>query len=418
MTGAVEILPPDHAQRAHSELGASSASRWINCPGSVLLARGMPNRSSVYAAAGTAAHELGELCLRSGQEAIEYIDRQVGGFTVDEDTVENVQTYLDTCRDLWGDWREIEARFSLESLAPPVPMFGTGDFVSYDSGARTLSIVDYKNGWLKVNPKANPQLKYYALGALIVLAAADMPPPARVNGIIVQRDVVKPAEFDPLELGEWSIDLMSYARATLQPGAPLAAGPWCKFCPASGNCAEQARSALAAAQAEFSGATITQLPDPRLLTPEQASEALLREDEVSAWFGAVRETASARIWRGIAVPAWKLVPTDPVEKWKDPAEAAELLPMLHDVEPYKAPGVISPAQARGKIAARLVADAATAGQKLTKKAAEAAAKAALKPLIQRVSSGVKLVPDSHPSPAIAITGGGTEFPALPAPETP
>jgi hypothetical protein len=87
-----------------------------------------------------------------------------------------------------------------------------------------------------------------------------------------------------------------------------------------------------------------------------------------------------------------------------------LLQTLHEIDPWRAPTVVSPAQARGKIAARIVAASATVGAKVTKKAAEATAKAALESLIQRVSGGVKLVPDSHPAPAIA--GGGADFPAL------
>ena len=49
----------------HAKLSASSAFRWINCPGSVALADQLPAPgSSAYADEGTLAHALAELKLR------------------------------------------------------------------------------------------------------------------------------------------------------------------------------------------------------------------------------------------------------------------------------------------------------------------------------------------------------------------
>jgi len=53
---------------SHAILGASSASRWIGCPGSVNAIAALPKReverTSLYADEGTAAHNLAERCLR------------------------------------------------------------------------------------------------------------------------------------------------------------------------------------------------------------------------------------------------------------------------------------------------------------------------------------------------------------------
>lgn len=49
---------------AHSNLGASSAKRWMGCPGSnALLEHAPPEQPSKYAAEGTAAHWVGEQLL-------------------------------------------------------------------------------------------------------------------------------------------------------------------------------------------------------------------------------------------------------------------------------------------------------------------------------------------------------------------
>ena len=50
----------------HSPLGASSAERWMNCPGSVRLPGGAwmePDEAPEYQTRGTSAHELAALCL-------------------------------------------------------------------------------------------------------------------------------------------------------------------------------------------------------------------------------------------------------------------------------------------------------------------------------------------------------------------
>ena len=49
------------AVNTHSKLSPSSASRWINCPGSIkLIAQCPESETSVHAAEGTVAHDLGE----------------------------------------------------------------------------------------------------------------------------------------------------------------------------------------------------------------------------------------------------------------------------------------------------------------------------------------------------------------------
>ena len=49
--------------RPHAALGASTAHRWMSCPGSVRLAAGIEAAASTYAEEGAAAHMLAEICL-------------------------------------------------------------------------------------------------------------------------------------------------------------------------------------------------------------------------------------------------------------------------------------------------------------------------------------------------------------------
>jgi hypothetical protein len=50
---------------AHATRSASGNKRWMNCPGSIRLSVGRPNESSEAARLGTAAHGLGEYCLKA-----------------------------------------------------------------------------------------------------------------------------------------------------------------------------------------------------------------------------------------------------------------------------------------------------------------------------------------------------------------
>ena len=45
---------------AHSEIGPSSADRWMNCPASVKRSRGLKSTTSEFAAEGSVAHQLVE----------------------------------------------------------------------------------------------------------------------------------------------------------------------------------------------------------------------------------------------------------------------------------------------------------------------------------------------------------------------
>lgn len=92
---------------AHAILGASSASRWLNCPGSVRLTKDLPDQSSPYAALGSAAHELCDICLNDGSDAAshtgEHITAKGEEFEVDAEMASAVQIYLDYVREILDD---------------------------------------------------------------------------------------------------------------------------------------------------------------------------------------------------------------------------------------------------------------------------------------------------------------------------
>lgn len=329
---------PDHKERAHSKLGASGAHRWIACPGSLRLAAGIPDKETIFAAEGTAAHELCELCLRSDQAAEEYIGRTitVGNhkFEVDEEMAEAVQVYLDTVRAAYapadGDMLMIEERFDLSRVYPG--MFGTGDAGVYKAKDKKLVVIDYKHGkGHAVDADDNPQLKYYGIGMLETPILRGKPV-EKVELVIVQPRAphkdgpVRRWEADVMDLLEFTGDLQVAARLTEDPDAPLAAGPHCKFCAAAGICPKLREQAIADAKLEFAAS-------PEELTDEDLADLLEKADLIKGWIAAVAGEAYRRAEGGAKVPGWKLVQKRAVRKWAgDPDDIAKQLTMLLPLE--------------------------------------------------------------------------------------
>lgn len=442
---ACAVAPP--ALPEHSEHGASSTDRWWNCPASVALSRTLPNEESEYAKEGTRAHALAALCLDWHQDATEYVGRHVLGVEVDAEMAEHVQVYLDQCRTVIK-WTAkptnyaIERRFDLSKFGPPAPMYGTADFVAWSAG--TLYVIDLKYGQgVQVQAAGNPQLKYYALGAMLSLP--DGVSVTNVKAMIVQPrapggPAIRSTDLDPLDLVEWSAELLQRAAATLEPDAPFVPGEWCtkSFCRARYDCKARRDAVVKVAGAEFvevgwagrkcddcggsgecegdlgrlackgcggtgeaydSSKRIVGLSDPRLLSPAEKSALLPAVEMLKKWASDFEAGAIADLSRGVEIPGWKIIPTRPSTDWRSEAEAdAELASDLGDTR-WAPRELLSYAQARDALAKKMPGKNADIRK--------AAAVAALADLVTTSSSGVKLVPDSDPTPSIPTAG--TEF---------
>jgi hypothetical protein len=319
-------------QKAHATLGASKAARWMACPGSVRLSAPFPDEETVFAREGTAAHELGELALRRNLDPITWLDVELKGVKVDEHMVDYVRTYVEHCRSLMplGPYW-IEHRFDLSSLNPPGPMFGTGDFVVYDTARKRLHVVDLKYGrGVVVEVKGNKQLRYYGLGALLspqmhgleihdVEITVVQPRAGHEDGI-VRSEIVG---FD--ELLGFTNDLLAAAQATLDPNAPLAVGAHCTFCPAIAVCPEQHRVAQETAETAFDIMPMATPPAPELMAPEQLAALLPKLGVLDDWISAVRAFAFRELEAGRPVPGYKLVEKRATRKWTDEEEALQAL---------------------------------------------------------------------------------------------
>lgn len=305
---------------AHSYIGASSAWRWLNCPGSVRLYKQLTERKATeYASAGTAAHELCEKCLLSGKDPADYAGETIMAdgieFVVDDAMVSSVRVYVEEVRKdylTYGGTLNVEKSFSLDWLYPG--MFGRNDSsLVPEKPFGTLYVYDYKNGRKAVSAEDNPQLKYYALGAL---GGNNLLLVDKVVCKIIQpnswgKEPVETWDTPAEELYDWAYDVLRPAAVrTEEPDAPCKGGEWCCFCEAAGICPLRRKEALDLL-GPSSGKEIATLPAVEHLTAEEIAKAseFFGGEPFKAWVKSLQAMELNLLQRGVRVPGRKLVET-------------------------------------------------------------------------------------------------------------
>lgn len=376
----------------HARLSPSSAHRWMLCPGAPRLEeQAPPDEGSEYAAEGTAAHALAEMCLRTDSWPCDHLGEEVEGFEVTKDMADAVTVYVRYVRGLPGACY-IEELVSLEDLGLAEDIFGTVDFGSWEPEGRTLYVVDYKHGaGVVVDVADNPQTLCYILGLVLKLRVR----PERIVAAIVQPRAYRDNAIDEVEY-TWD-DLLAFkdelvwaVQAVQEPDAAVGpVGDHCKWCRAKAFCPAQQSNALTVAQDTFAA----EMPDdttdiaPEALTTEQLALVLERAPQVEDWLKAVREYARTLLEAGEEVPGWKLVAKRASRRWADEAEAEAWFRQRYPVKDVYTQKLLSPAQAEKLLKDRprlRVPDG----------------------MIVSSSSGTNLAPADSPKPAITP---GSEF---------
>lgn len=302
---------------AHSIFGASGAHRWIACPGSVQAQAGLPNDDNEASARGTAAHTLAELCLRYDEEPSRHLGEIISvgerSFVVDETMVDAVQSYVEVVRHYAEGAHSImvEQPFDLSHIRPG--MFGTNDACVLRPDGH-LIVIDYKNGYGLVDVVDNPQLKYYALGALHFFASQKLFVD-RVTLVIVQPNAphaegtTRTWDIDPLDLIDFEIALGAAVDRANKPNAPRIPGDHCEYCLAAATCEALTTriNAFAASEfdpvAEISMEKLTQLLDA----------ATIIETRIKAAWALALDIALS----GGEIPGYKLVERKARRNWRD-----------------------------------------------------------------------------------------------------
>ena len=306
---------------AHSSVGASSAGRWMKCPGSVKLCRGLPNVSSPAAAEGTAAHWFAEKSLITGKDVSAFIGDVYKGFICTEFMAAHVQVYVDAVKEAGagGAKLHVEAKFDLSEIFKGA--FGTNDACVITEDV--LHVFDLKYGRNHVvevgtEEEPNPQLLYYALGALCKFQDARV---KQVAITIVQprayhaEGPVRTLTLDVMQVSDFADRLVAAARKTQEAHPELVVGEHCNdyFCLARGIC--PAFKAVAAKEMTFGGDLGGTLVDPLSLTKEARGRVLSNMEMIEAWIKAVKEQAHQDALNGSPPEGWKLVNSRGVRRW-------------------------------------------------------------------------------------------------------
>lgn len=319
---------------AHAKLSPSASKIWLSCPGMPALAAGIPSTTSSYAEEGTLAHSLGEYCLRSDADPLDFVNVQFpqkndGGTApiISEDMARAVKVYTDFCRaeTADGDDVEIEAKLVVDD-----DVYGTGDFVRYRPAEQHLLVADYKHGsGVPVELAGNTQLLIYAVGAARKLGNRGL---KTIKLAIIQPRCpkvppVQEWEFGVDELMEFWEKLDAGIAATKPDDAPTIAGDHCRWCPAAAICPTLRAQTVANIAMDFE--KVSGMIDHDLLSKAMADVPILK-----ARAKAIEELVEQELKAGRKVPGFKLVAGRGQRKWKDEKDATRHLLGLDFKEAY------------------------------------------------------------------------------------
>lgn len=226
--------------KTHYPMSASSAARWIACPGSIEASKNCPPSPTTPAAdEGTAAHLVAEFCLRTGLDLTQGNPGVLVGdreWPVTEEMAQAVRLYVDEVNRCAGQLF-IERRFLLAE-----DMGGTVDAARVDGmgypGLKKVTVFDFKYGRRPVKAEGNPQMMIYAKG-LLNEVGTEYP-----DGLVSLR-IVQPRCSPAVTVWDLSIRafLEEYDRVIVRaverakdPSAPRLAGQHCQYCPAKKTC--------------------------------------------------------------------------------------------------------------------------------------------------------------------------------------
>jgi hypothetical protein len=279
---------------------------------------------------------LAEFCIKNTCSPYAVEPKDIGAKELPEDMTEAVAKYVDYLISV-ASFKDIqtEVRFHLDYINED--MFGTCDAMIYDKARCKLRIVDYKHGRGEVvEAKDNPQLRYYALGAVSVLLAdtgKEVPAITTIDMTIVQPRAYH--EDGPIRTETMTLhDLYLWEKEVLVPAVrriekkdtTLNQTPkGCRWCKAKVICPEVQKAMVAVAQTDFANPVF---PLPEILSMEQLVKVLKFSEGFEGFADQCKAYAQMKAEAGIEIPGYKLVKGRSVRQWDESVNVEENLKML------------------------------------------------------------------------------------------
>jgi hypothetical protein len=289
----------NHSEREHAFLSASSAHRWLACPPSAVANEAYPDQDTEYTREGTLAHEVAEVVARV----------KVLGEPPREEKPEGVTQEMIECAEGYADYiqeqlKTDDAVVLLEQrvdFSPWVPEgFGTCDCIIIQGD--TLTITDYKYGQgVPVSAVGNPQMKYYALGAINDFGIAYNIKKVEMHIYQPRLNSVSDDSLTVDELMKWGTQNKPIAERAFKGKGKYNPGEHCRFCQHAGRC-----RALTKTCTEYVEAHSLRVGVP-VLAQWEIADVLRMEPLISLWLKKVKEQAVTALMNGEEVPGYKLV---------------------------------------------------------------------------------------------------------------
>lgn len=352
-------MTTEHKERAHSKLGGSTANRWINCSGSVVLCADIPPTPPTDAALeGTLAHEIIQIVLEdflehklSGSDPRKRI-KQVESLLpeADSEAEEMLEAAIGFRDSVWKNLLNesitskaygIEEEFVFEES---LNSYGFIDFwaIYIDDKAKRVGVIcDFKYGTFPVDPKDNDQLLFYACALLSEIRkggkdldyvkCAIYQPRNKYN--LENYNPYKEVKYTVKQLDAWRKKAMNAAHLIFVKQAPkFKTGKWCHFCQGKSLCKKYSD--------EISKETALKLLDPNdlvtkeveKLSDDDVSKVLLYEDEIIEFLKAAKKYALGKVLNGGVFPGFKAVEQKGRRKWADKEAVIKTLTPLFGLE--------------------------------------------------------------------------------------
>lgn len=298
----------------HSKRGASGASRWGRCPGSINLTDKLVSQgrklggASVAAAEGTAAHTVCSTALEEGTDGVDFLGMEFKvadwTFVVDQEMADGVQEYLDYIRSLLSTYPDaiLYVEKPLSSMFDD-DAWGTPDAVIVVPSQSLIIVVDFKYGrGVTVEPDSF-QNRYYGALTLEKYGAAGVIFD-KLHLVISQPRIPHPRgttrgwETTAADVQDWFYGwLLPAMEATRDPNAPLVVGSHCRFCPAKDFCPAIKHEAMA----------VDPDLDPDYMTDEEIGDFIDKWPALKSFAERVDQLAYVRMMNGNPVPGMKIV---------------------------------------------------------------------------------------------------------------
>lgn len=344
---------------AHSILGPSSAERWLNCPGSVLATKDLPDTPSQYALEGTAAHTVSEWVRLQGRPAKDFLGVTIritrGDYywdiECDQEMVDSVQEFVDKVGEFEGhELVEERVRYNHYVLGG----FGTLDSAKLSPGLGRIT--DFKHGQgVKKWAKENPQLMLYAIGVYLdwnwlydfekFVLAISQP----------RLDHYDEWEISVADLLKWAIEVVVPAgMAARKEGAPFKAGEWCQFCKLKATCRTRAESMFETLTGDFKDLDLKNRSLDlfgQQLSNDEIAAVLENWPQIEKWGAALKAHAMQEVMQGRAVGEMKLVAGRSVRGWNaaDQAIVDAIRAQFPDFWPWEPQTLLSVAAAEKQL---------------------------------------------------------------------